>query len=77
MTLVRSLGLCVAVFALAGCAEFRGAGRDAKQAGRDVGAGAREVTKDIGHTAQGVARDIGAATREAARDLRDELKKDD
>lgn len=47
---------------LAGCAEF-------KEAGRTVGHTTRNVTREIGHTTRDVTREIGHASRDAAKEV--------
>jgi predicted small secreted protein len=63
--------------ALAGCAEWRTAGREIGATGKEVGKSAAEVGKEIGRGARDVAKDLGRATAEAAREVREDLKDED
>ena len=63
--------------AVAGCAEWKQAGREIGATGKEVGKGAAEVGKEIGHGARDAAAELGRATAEAAREVREGVKKDD
>jgi len=62
---------------VAGCAEWKQAGREIGATGKEVGKGAAEVGKDIGHGARDAAKDLGRATGEAAREVREGIKDED
>lgn len=85
---MRLLPLGILVLALAGCAEFRQAGRDVKEGtkeighgtrdvGREIGRGSKEAVKDIGAGAREIGREIGQGAREAAKELREAVDEDD
>lgn len=73
-TKTLSLGMTLAALTLAGCAEWRTAGREIKETGKEIGHSARDTAKDIGHGARDAARDLGRATADAAREVREEIK---
>jgi hypothetical protein len=73
--LLAALGLALA---LGGCAEWRQAGREIKETGKEVGHGVRDTAKDVGHGARDAAAGLGRATADAAREVREGVKdKDD
>jgi hypothetical protein len=74
MALSLALGAAVP---LAGCAEWKAAGREIGATGKEVGKGAAEVGKDIGKGARDAAADLGRATGEAAREVREAIKDDE
>jgi len=69
--------LLIAIVTLAGCAEWRAAGREIKETGKEIGHGVRDTAKDVGHGARDAARDLGRATAETAREVRKDAKDDD
>lgn len=74
---MRAAIVAVLLLALAGCAEWRAAGKEIKETGKVIGHGARDTAKDIGHGARDAAKDLGRATGEAAREVRKEVEDED
>lgn len=74
---MRTAAALVLLCALAGCAEWRTAGREIGATGKEVGKSAAEVGKEIGRGAADAAKELGRATAEAAREVREEVKDDD
>lgn len=74
---MKAASVALLLLALAGCAEWRGAGREIKETGKVIGHGARDAAKEVGQGAREVAKDLGKATAEAAREVREEVKDED
>lgn len=73
---LAALGMTLLV-TLAGCAEWRAAGREIKETGKEIGHGVRDTAKDVGHGARDAAKDLGRATADTAREVREDVKDDD
>jgi len=74
---LAALGTTLVALALAGCAEWRAAGREIKETGKEVGHGVRDAAVDVGHGVRDAAKDAGRATAEAAREVRKDVQDDD
>lgn len=77
MTLTQGLAVLGCALALAGCAEWKQAGREIGATGKEVGKSAAEVGKEIGRGARDAGAELGRATGEAAKEVREGIKKDD
>lgn len=74
---MQACAVLVLALALAGCAEWKQAGREIGATGKEVGKSAAEVGKEIGQGAREAGAELGRATGAAARDVRESLKKDE
>ncbi len=71
----RLLAALTIALALAGCAEWRGAGKEIAATGRDVGHAVKDAAVEVGHESAKAGKKLGKATEEAAHEVHEDLKK--
>jgi predicted small secreted protein len=70
---IPPIAALAAALVLAACAEFRPAGQEIKETGREVGHDVRDAAVEVGRGAKKAAKEAGQATKEAVHEVREKI----